>query len=422
MRRIAASAARAPSAHGERPPRGASSERAGRPARTATTVEPPEQGGLAFATADMLDEGAGDRDALAFSQAINDLGAKLASSADRDATIVSLEVLATKLEAALSLMADAVVRPRHEAKDWTRVQALWINALKNRAHEPSDVARVATSAAFYGDHPYAHPPEGTLTSAQHVQLADIASWKTPTSTPMSAAVEPYLVRPKGVRTFVVDRADAPQIVMSLASAGPRASDPAFPRLSMLNIGLGGSFTSRLNQNLREDHGWTYGARSRFNAQRGPAMFVVRADIRADAIAPALGETRKEIEREAKEGLTEAEVEKFKALLNGEALESFGTVHGAGASLAGNAALGLAPDQDAKDLVSQRSATAKDLSALAAKYLDLSSALVVLVGPKDLATKAFAENQLPAPELLDADGRPAGARLGSARKGPVSGAP
>jgi len=239
---------------------------------------------------------------------------------------------------------------------------------------------------------------------------------------MSAAVEPYLVRPKGVRTFVVDRADAPQIVMSLASSAPRASDPAFPRLSMLNIGLGGSFTSRLNQNLREDHGWTYGARSRFNAQRGPAMFVVRADIRADAIAPALAETRKEIEREAKDGLTEAEVEKFKALLNGEVLESYGTVHGTGASLAGNAALGLAPDQDAKDLVSQRGATAKDLSALAAKYLDLSSALVVLVGPKDLAAKAFVENQLPAPELLDADGRPAGARLGSARKGPVMSAP
>jgi predicted Zn-dependent peptidase len=265
---------------------------------------------------------------------------------------------------------------------------------------------------------------GDVTPDQATSLLGkaFAAWKTPTSMPMSAAVEPYLVRPKGVRTFVVDRADAPQIVMSLASAGPRASDPAFPRLSMLNIGLGGSFTSRLNQNLREDHGWTYGARSRFNAQRGPAMFVVRADIRADAIGPALAETRKEIEHEAKEGLTEAEVEKFKALLNGEALESFGTVHGAGASLAGNAALGLAPDQDAKDLVSQRSATAKDLSALAAKYLDLSSALVVLVGPKDLATKAFAENQLPAPELLDADGRPAGARLGSARKGPVSASP
>jgi hypothetical protein len=99
-------------------------------------------------------------------------------------------------------------------------------------------------------------------------------------------------------------------------------------------------------------------------------------------------------------------------LNGDALDSWGSVHGVSASLAGNAALGLAPDQDAKDLESQRSATAKELAALAAKYLDLSSALVVLVGPKDLAVKALSENGLPSPELVDAEGRPVG-RLSAA---------
>jgi predicted Zn-dependent peptidase len=240
-----------------------------------------------------------------------------------------------------------------------------------------------------------------------------AAWKTPATLPLPQVVEPYLVRPKGVRTFVVDRADAPQVVMSFASPGPRANDPVYARLNLLNIGLGGSFTSRLNQNLREDHGWTYGARSRFNAQRGPGMFVARAAIRADAISPALRETRKEIDRLAKEGFSDAEVDKLRALVNGDALGTYGTVHGVGGSLAGNAALGLAPDQDAKDLVSQRSATAKDLLVLAAKYLDLSSAAVVLVGPKDVAVKALADNGLPTPELVDADGRVLGPRLSAA---------
>jgi zinc protease len=412
-----------------------------------SALEPAEQGGLAFAAADMLDEGAGDRDALAFSQAINDLGAHLASSADRDASVVSIEVLAGKLEPALGLMADAITRPRHDPKDWTRVQALWVNALKNRAHEPNEVARVATTALFYGDHPYAHPVDGTLTSAQHVVLSDVGAWhkriwrpdvatfvvvgdvtadkvtaflakafggwKTPASLPMPPSVEPYLVRPKGVRTFVVDRADAPQVVMSLASSGPRAADPSYARLSMLNVGLGGSFTSRLNQNLREDHGWTYGARSRFNAQRGPGMFVVRAAIKSDAISPALLEARKEVARMAKDGLSDAEVDKLRALLNGDALESYGTVHRASASLATNASLGLLPDQDARDLTSQRSATAKDLSVLAAKYLDLSSGLVVLVGPKDLAVKAITENGLPNPEFVDGDGKVVASRLSAA---------
>jgi predicted Zn-dependent peptidase len=175
---------------------------------------------------------------------------------------------------------------------------------------------------------------------------------------------------------------------------------------MLNIALGGSFTSRLNQNLREDHGWTYGVRSRFNAQRGIGMFVVRAAIRADAITPALGETRKEITKMAQDGVTDAEIEKLRAQLNGDALQSFGTLHSVTGSLASNAGLFLAPDQDAKDLDSQRSATTKDLSTLAARYLDLTSATIVLVGPKDLATKAIAANGLPQPELVDAEGRPA----------------
>ncbi len=423
-------------------------ERHGLPLVTLTLVvpygsssEPLDKAGLAFATADMLDEGAGDRDALAFSQAVNDLGARVSSSADRDESIVSLSVLASKLEQALPLVSDAIVRPRNDKKDWTRVQTLWNNALKDRAHEPNDVARVVTTLEYYGaKHPYGHPPDGTITSAKKVQLADVARWhktiwrpdqatfvvtgdvtadqissmlaKAFASWQAPATAAPPIVDPgpaqggKGVRTFVVDRADAPQVVMSFAGAGPTARDPSYARLSMLNIALGGSFTSRLNQNLREDHGWTYGVRSRFNAQRGIGMFVVRAAIRGDAISPALAETRKEIDKMAKEGVSDTEVDKLRAQLNGDALQSYGSLHSVAGSLASNAGLALAPDQDARDLESQRSASTRDLSALASKYLDLTSATVVLVGPKDLAIKALADNGFPKPELVDAEGHPA----------------
>jgi predicted Zn-dependent peptidase len=404
-----------------------------------SAAEPAEKGGLAYATADMLDEGAGDKDALAFSQAVNDLGARLASGADRDASSVSIQVLSSKLESALSLIADAVVKPRHEKKDWSRVSALWNNALKNRTQEPDDVARVVSTLAYFGaKHPYAHPPDGTLTSAKKVQLADIAkwhktiwrpdaatfivvgdvkasdlttllgkafaAWKSPAETAPPIA-DPGPPPPREPRSFVVDRADAPQIVMSWVRSGPKASEPACAPLSMINIALGGSFTSRLNQNLREDHGWTYGARSGVSAQRSAGMVVVRADIRADAIANALRETRKEVGRLAQEGLADTDLEKVRALLNGDALESYGTVRGVAGSLAGNASLGLLPDQDVRDLAAQRGASAKELAALATKYFDLSSATVVLVGPKDLAVKALADNGLPKPEFVDAEGAP-----------------
>jgi len=405
-----------------------------------SAAEPPEKAGLSFVTADMLDEGTKDRDALAFSEAINDLGARLASTSDRDATIVSLQVLAPRLEQALPLVAEAISRPRHDPKDFARVKTLWINALKNRAQEPSEVARVVTAATFYGaKHPYGHPADGTLSSAARIELADVSRWHQTIWRPESATfvvvgdVRPDAVKalldkafagwkPKagtalgpsappappvgeGLHTFVVDRPDAPQIVMSLARSGPPAADPAYPRLDMLNIALGGSFTSRLNQNLREDHGWTYGARSRFNSQRGAGMFVVRAAIRADAITPALHETMAELAKMQKDGLTPDEFQKLRALVDGSALETYATLHGTASSLASNAALGLGPDEDQKSLASQRSATASDLTKLATSYLDLSSGIVVLVGPKELATKALADNHLPAPKLVDADGRP-----------------
>jgi predicted Zn-dependent peptidase len=404
-----------------------------------SATEPLEKGGLAHAAADMLDEGAGARDALAFSQAINDLGARLASGADRDASSVSIQMLSSKLEPALLLVADAVSKPRHQKNDWARVSALWNNALKNRTQEPQDVARVVSTFAYYGPkHPYAHPPDGTLTSAKKVQLGDIAKWhktiwrpdvatfvvvgdvkpaeltallakafagwKSPAESAPPIA-DPGAVAPRELRSFVVDRPDAPQIVMSWVRSGPKASDPGYAPLSMINIALGGSFTSRLNQNLREDHGWTYGARSSVSAQRSAGMVVVRAAIRADAISGALRETRKEVSALAQEGLDQANLEKVRALLNGDALAAYGTVRGVAGSLAGNAALGLLPDQDVRDLAAQRSASTKDLATLAAKYFDLAAATVVLVGPKDLAVKALAENGLPPPELVDAEGAP-----------------
>jgi predicted Zn-dependent peptidase len=348
-------------------------------------------------------------------------------------------VLSSKLEPALGLLADAVVKPRHEKKDWSRVSALWNNALKNRTQEPNDVARVVTTFEFYGaKHPYAHPPDGTMASAKKVQLGDIAkwhktiwrpdtatfivvgdvkpadltallgkafaAWKAPGESALPIA-DPGPAPSRELRSFVVDRPGAPQVVMSWVRPGPKASEPAYAPLSMINIALGGSFTSRLNQNLREDHGWTYGARSSVNAQRSAGMVIVRAAIRADAISGALRETRKELSTFAKDGLGDADLEKVRALLNGDALESYGTVRGVAASLAGNASLGLLPDQDVRDLAAQRGASAKDLAALSTKYFDLSAATVVLVGPKDLAVKALAENGLPKPEFVDAEGAP-----------------
>ena len=404
-------------------------------------AEPAGLGGLAMITADMMDEGAGARDALAFSSALDALGAQLTSSADRDRSTVMLEVVSSKLPEALSLLGDAVVRPRHDAKDFRRVSSLWKNALKARGDDPNGVARLVSSAAFFGlDNPYGRPVDGTLQSAQKLRREDVlrwhkAIWRPDMTTfvvvgdttrsairaeldrvfggyaapkdPKPQAPEPSPPAPtKGPRTVLVDRPDAPQIVVSVLRPGVAAGSPDLPRLALLNVALGGSFTSRLNQNLREDHGWTYGASSRFAAQRWGGMFLARAAIRTDAVTDALREMLREVSLIGREGLREDEVSKVRALVRADAIESYGSVRAVAASLAANAALGLPPDEDARELGSQITATRGALSDLAGRYLGGDGVTIVLVGPRKAIEQALSANGLPAPEVRDVQGRPA----------------
>jgi predicted Zn-dependent peptidase len=399
--------------------------------------DPADEAGLAHLTADLLDEGGGKRDALAFAGALDAIGARIASSGDRDSSVVSLEVLSAKLPEALELLGDAVVRPRHDEKDFKRVFGLWQNALKSRGDDPNDVARVATSAAFFGaDHPYGRPLEGTSTSSAHVTRAKVkafhrAIWRPDAVTfvvvgdvkkdavvglldkafsgwkaPKDALPEPLAPAPKavsGLRTVVVPREGAPQVVMSIARLGVAAKDDAVPRLDLVNTALGGSFTSRLNQSLREDHGWTYGARTRFNLQRGTGLFVARAAIRTDALSPALTETLKEIGGMAQGGLTDEEIAKVKQQADQDAVSSYATLRSIALGLATNAGLGLPIDADRKALASQAGADKASLAALAKDKLALDQAVLVFVGPKEAVETALRDNKLPAPEVRDEDG-------------------
>ncbi|MFO0659503.1 MAG: pitrilysin family protein [Polyangiaceae bacterium] len=403
------------------------------------SLDPAGQAGLAHVTADMLDEGAGSRDALAYSTALDELGAKLSSYSDRDMSIVSVEVLSDRLDKTLPLMADAVIRPRHDAKDFERVSKLWKNALKARGDDPNEVARNVTTAVYYGEgHPYAKPVDGSFESAAKITLPNVVAhhkklWRPDVATfvvvgqtskeavsamlnsafagwaaPKEAAPAPVAPAPPksgALRTVIVDRPNAPQVVMSIVREGVSAANPQQPILSLMNVALGGSFTSRLNQNLREKHGWTYGARSRFNLQRGSGMFVARAAIRTDAITPALKETLAEIRGMAASGLSEEEIHKVKAQMRADAVDTYGTSRGIASSLASNVGVGLGADADASVLKAQAAAPKASINELAKSFLALDHAVIVLVGPREEAEAALKANELPAPELRDAEGKP-----------------
>ncbi len=402
--------------------------------------DPPDAGGLAHLAADMLDEGAGARDAVAFSSALEELGARLSAQADRDFSVVALETTADNLDKALALFGDAVLRPRHAPKDFARVTALWKNALRARGDDPAEVARVVGPSAFFGPaHPYGRPPEGGLdgppigrerVAAWHRRLwrpeaatfviagdvtreraaasleAAFKGWKAPRE-PAPAPAAGALAAPPaaGRRTVLVEREGAPQVVIALTRRGVSAADPARPALELLNVPLGGTFTSRLNQNLREDHGWTYGARSGFGALRDAGTFSVRTAVRTDALADALRETLKELDLMAQKGPTDAEVASAKAQARSDAIGSYGSLASIALGLAANAGLGLPPDADAAALAAQMSASRARLAELGRAHLAPDAATLVFVGPRKPIEDALAANKLPPPERWSAEGKP-----------------
>jgi predicted Zn-dependent peptidase len=402
--------------------------------------DPEDKPGLAHIAADMLDEGAGKRNAVELSSAINDLGASLSIGVTADGSFVTLTVLKKNFRPALDILADVVARPRFDPKEWKRVSTLWQNGLKKRADDPASVSRVVTGAALYGPGtPYGHPSDGLLRGARKIDLAGAKAfyekhWRpeaatvvvagdvtgdeltqaldaalggwAPTGAAPAPPAKPQTAPSKNAPKLVlVDRKDAPQSVVAVVRPGVSASDPKAPLLDLINTALGGSFTSRLNQNLREDRGWTYGARSAFTEVRGEGAFVARAAVHTEVTGPALKEMISELEKMADKGLSADELKKVQAQDRGELVQTYETVSGVSGRLGTLALLGVPPSWDATASAARQKATLQQLGELARAHVGTKGASVVVVGPRDKVAPQLAQLGLGEPELWDAEGTP-----------------
>jgi predicted Zn-dependent peptidase len=408
-----------------------------------SAADPPRKPGLAYITASMLDEGAGSRGAVEISSAINDLGASIHVDVTADGSYATLTVLKKNFDQAFAILGDIVARPRFDAKEWKRVSDLWRSGLVKRADDPADVSRVVSAAVSYGPaSPYGHPPEGLLRGANAIGLPDVkafyssiwrpdqatiaiagdiskaeatqaitaalGSWKAPAE-PASAPIAPEGPAPKWTppRLVIVDRPDAPQSVIAAVRAGVSASSSSAPLLELINTALGGSFTSRLNQNLREDHGWSYGARSAFTETRGRGVFVARAAVHTEATGDALKELYNELAKMAASGLTQDEHGKVLAQDRGELVQAYEAVQSVAARLGRLAMLGLPPTFDAQASRARQQATLKQLADLAGA-VDPKTATIVVVGPRAVVEPKLKPLGLGEAELWDPEGNRIGA--------------
>ena len=402
-----------------------------------SSQDPPGRGGLAYATANMLDEGAGDLDALGVAAAFEDRGARFGWAVTADGSRLQLTVLSPHFDGAFDAFGAVVSKPRFEPKEWERISKEWRADLLMRADDPDSVARVVTRAVLYGaDTPYGAPADGQLDTAAAVSLADVkafyeSSWRPERAVLVvagdidRAALDAAIGRALGSwrrgrsaaapatppgplakrRHFVlVDRPESPQAVIAVVRPGAAASDPVFPKLGLVNTALGGSFTSRLNQNLREDKHWTYGAFSRFQETVGVGGFVAMAAVETAATAPALHEMLAEIEKMNQGGLADEEHRKVRAQDLADLIQTNESASGLASRLGSLAILGLPSDTDARNSEIRQKATLLELNELCKRYLSLDDATIVVVGPKEEVLGPLGLLELGDPEARGPDGR------------------
>jgi len=293
--------------------------------RAGQVHDPADRPGLASMTAAMLDEGAGSRDALTLADAVDYLGASLSVGGGAHETTVALHVPVAQLDPALELLADVVLRPRFDGEELERQRRQRLTSMAQWHDEARAIAQVTYNAALYGAaHPYGRMAVGTPASVGAMTTADLQRFHGTYFVPNNAAVivvgdvaldeiRPALERlfggwrrgtvpafeapapPRpGRRLMLVDKPGAAQSEIQIGIVGVPRSTPDYYALVVMNTILGGSFSSRLNQKLREEKQYTYGARSSFAFGLLPGPFTASASVQTAVTDSALVEFFREL--------------------------------------------------------------------------------------------------------------------------------
>ncbi|MEX2273601.1 MAG: pitrilysin family protein [Vicinamibacterales bacterium] len=385
--------------------------------RSGATADPAGKFGLASLTAAMLDEGAGTRDALALADAIDFLGASIGTGAGFDAGSVSLYTPVARLGDALALMADVAIRPTFASNELERLRKERLTSLLQIKDNPPAIGATAFPRLIYGDtHRYGTGLAGTAASVGAFTAADLrafhrqhyqpsnahlivagdvqpdaalamleksfGSWAGSGAAAARSAAMLGTPEPRARTVFLIDKPGAAQSVIRIGWTGVPRSTPDYYAIQVLNTILGGSFTSRLNTNLRETHGYAYGAGSGFDMRLGAGPFVATANVQTDKTSESLTEFFKELANIGKPVSAE-ELEKAKNYLALGYPQDFETSQDIASKLTELVIYSL-PEGTFTEYVSKvQAVTAADVERVAKKYVAPERFAVVVVG--DLKT-------------------------------------
>jgi predicted Zn-dependent peptidase len=400
-------------------------------------ADPRGREGLTAITADMVDEGTGSLSAIEVSDGLARIGAEYDVDVGADATCFSLTTLSRFAGRGASLLADILIRPSLRERDFDRVRQLRLDRLRQLKDLPPAVAERAFLRLMYGEHPYGHLSIGNALALGALELDEVAAFHAArfrpsrvtivlagplshdgllrlaeeafsgwpeASTPVDAQIVADAAQAASpTRLAVVPREGAPQSELRIGHLSARRDTPDYPALLVMNGVLGGQFVSRINLKLREEKGYTYGARTGFDWRRGIAPFSLQASVHTASTADAISDCLAELDGiRGSRPPSEREMSLAKASLTRGYPRSFETAQQVARSVAQLALYGL-PDTYFEEFVPRVNAVGPaDVIRAAERYVDPARAVTLVVGDYQAIAESLGLLGLGEPQLLPAD--------------------
>ncbi len=373
----------------------------------------PEKAGISSLTAALLNEDSENYTAEEFANALDKLGSTVYISSGSEEINVYLQSLTKNLDQTLKLLEERMFRPKFALDDFERLKKQQLESIADEVNQPEVIANNVYSKLLYGAGNFqAIPASGTAETVANITLDDVKQfYKRSFSPAVSQLVVVGNISEKAIlgklsflkkwekknvtipvadkapaiaktRLYLVDKPDAAQSEIRIGYvAMPYDATGEYYKANLMNFVLGGDFNSRINLNLREEKGYTYGASSRFSGGKTGGAFTASAGVRADVTAESVMEFMKELANFRKDGITESELQYVKNSIGQSDALKYETAWQKAGFLGRITKYNLDKDFVKKQTAILQNITKSDIDALAAKHLPLDNMHIVVVGDK-----------------------------------------
>jgi zinc protease len=380
--------------------------------KSGSMADPKGKLGIAEYTADLLNKGTKNRNAVEIANQAQNIGSNVGAGSGWDSTNVSMTTLTKHLDKALELYADVIVNPTFPDAELNPIKQRAIVGLTQRKTNANAIANIAFNSVLYGkEHPYGQasseasikaitrddlvkfyetyyrPNNSTLIVVGDTTMAGLktklesafANWK---SAEVPATKIPATTKVAQPGIYLIDRPGSAQSVVTIGQIGVSRDNPDFVALSVMNSILGGQFSSRVNLNLREEKGYTYGARTGFSFRKGAGPFSASADVQTAVTKESVQEFMKELNGiRGAIPVTEKELEYNKQSIIRRFPQGFETNGQISGQLSNLLIYGLSDTYFNEYIAKVNAVTVADVNRVANKYLDPANMAIVIVGDK-----------------------------------------